>query len=372
MHGARVRPRFAMFLVACSQAPASVSMPDAGSPDRPDARPLPSDAPIDAPAPRALSVQASGATRRADAAGTSRADRRIVPGVNTIASSGQPRQFILVVPEGAQPGEVFPVLFMWHWIGGSASSFLEKGDVQAAANLQRFIAVIPFSIGANVIGTSFDTKWPFDISQSNDRMQKEFRFFDDMLSCVHAQYAIERTCVSSIGVSAGALFTAQARASAQPVPGVVRVAVGRRERDVDPAVEPGGAPAARRGAVGRRWPAGAGRREGHPRVRRDRDGLLGRLEVARARARRDGHFFIECKHNCGHVEPPLTTPAGESRYAGMWEFAMDHPYWLAAGDSPYKAEGLPPTLPSWCAIGANDAIPRSGAGCPAAENPCTN
>jgi hypothetical protein len=62
---------------------------------------------------------------------------------------------------------------------------------------------------------------------------------------------------------------------------------------------------------------------------------------------------------------------GESKYAGMWEFAMDHPYWLAAGDSPYKTDGLPPTLPAWCAIGANSATPRSGGGCPAAENPCT-
>ena len=75
-----------------------------------------------------------------------------------------------------------------------------------------------------------------------------------------------------------------------------------------------------------------------------------------------GHFFVECKHNCGHVEPPLVPPEGESKYAGMWEFVLDHPYWLPAGQSPYLTDGLPPTLPSWCGIGASSATPRSGGG----------
>jgi len=86
----------------------------------------------------------------------------------------------------------------------------------------------------------------------------------------------------------------------------------------------------------------------------------------------DGHFFVECKHNCGHVEPPLEAPLGESKYAGMWEFALDHPCWLAAGQSPYLTQGMPASMPAWCGIGAGTAIPRSGGGCPEGENPCTN
>lgn len=84
----------------------------------------------------------------------------------------------------------------------------------------------------------------------------------------------------------------------------------------------------------------------------------------------DGHFFLECRHNCGHVEPPLDPPPGGSKYAGIWQFALDHPFWLAAGQSPYLMKGLPAALPSWCAIGAGSSTPRSGGGCPAAENPC--
>lgn len=296
----------------------------------------------------------------------------LAPGTNTITSSNQVRELILVVPADPQPDETFPVLFMWHWIGGSANSFLEKGDVQAAADAQRFIAVIPVAIGANVIGTSFDTRWPFDISQTPERMEKEFRFFDDMLSCVTAQYAVNRSCVSTVGVSAGALFTAQlAQARSAYLSSFVSLSGGVNATWI------------------RSW-NGAARKlpavvlwggDGPPQMDGVKDilgcaGIGMDFSVASKSLEEgladDGHFFIECKHNCGHVEPPLTPPPGESKYAGMWEFAMDHPYWLAPGDSPYLTEGLPPTLPAWCAIGANHATPRSGGGCPAAENPCTN
>jgi len=86
----------------------------------------------------------------------------------------------------------------------------------------------------------------------------------------------------------------------------------------------------------------------------------------------DGHFLVECRHNCGHVEPPLTPVAGESQYAGMWQFALNHPFWLPAGQSPFIAAGLPASMPAWCAIGMGNSSPRSGGGCPAAENPCPN
>ena len=57
--------------------------------------------------------------------------------------------------------------------------------------------------------------------------------------------------------------------------------------------------------------------------------------------------------------------------AGMWEFALNHPFWLPAGQSPYLTTGLPAGMPEWCAIGGGNSIPRSGGGCPAAENPCS-
>jgi predicted esterase len=296
----------------------------------------------------------------------------LAPGLNAITSSGDAREFLLVVPESPMPSEQFPVLFMWHWLGGSANSFLERGDVQNAANQQRFVAVLPVSIGASVLGTSFDTRWPFDITQTQARMDQEFRFFDDMLSCVGQQLAIDRSCVSSIGVSAGALFTAQlAQARSQQLASFVSLSGGVGATLIKPW---NGAARKLPGVV--LWGG-----DGPPTMDGSRD-LLGcagigmDFSVASTQLESGltagGHFFVECKHNCGHVEPPLVPPEGESKYAGMWEFVLDHPYWLPAGQSPYQTAGLPPTLPSWCGIGASSAMPRSGGGCPPGENPCTN
>ena len=114
-------------------------------------------------------------------------------GMNTITTTGKTRQFILVVPAQVDVAETLPVLFMWHWIGGTAQGFLERGEVQAAADDQHFLAVLPVSEGASVLGTSFNTKWPFDITQSTDRMNEEFRFFDDMLACTEQQIAVNRS-----------------------------------------------------------------------------------------------------------------------------------------------------------------------------------
>ena len=81
--------------------------------------------------------------------------------------------------------------------GGSADSFLRKGEVQAAADSQRFIAVLPESKSDMIF------RWPFNVGDSAAR-QEEFKFFDDMLSCVSEQFKANSNCVSSVGVSAQA------------------------------------------------------------------------------------------------------------------------------------------------------------------------
>jgi hypothetical protein len=265
-----------------------------------------------------------------------------------------------------QPGEQYPVMFMWYWLGGSADGFISKGEVQNAVDAQRFIAVVPISAGVDVAFTSFNTQWPFDITQSSQRMTQEFQFFDDMLSCVEQQYAINQNCVSTAGVSAGALFTDQlAQARSQRLSSFISLSGGVDDMIIKP------------------W-SGATHKlpaivlwggDGPPNQDGVRDSLscLGigmdfatassELETALAH---DGHFFIECKHNCGHVEPPIDPPPGVSKFGGVWQFAWDHPFWLPAGESPY-ANGLPTSLPSWCGIGAHSATPRMGSGCPAAQ-----
>ena len=58
--------------------------------------------------------------------------------------------------------------------------------------------------------------------------------------------------------------------------------------------------------------------------------------------------------------PPIVPPMGISTFGPIWQFAFDHPYWLPSGTSPYQTTGLPLEYPDWCAIGANNAVIRTG------------
>jgi predicted esterase len=271
----------------------------------------------------------------------------LVDGYNTITSNGNSRQFRLAIPANLQPNEKLPIIFLWHWLGGSPDDFFTKGEVQTAVDTQRFLAVIPDNKGDLLF------KWPFESFQSQGRMDEEFAFFDDMLSCVSQQFDVNTSCVSSAGVSAGALFTDQlAGARAEYLSSFISLSGG-----VDGFVRPWAHPAHHLpGLV--LW--------GGPSdfcVAIDFEQASVALEDALGQ---DGNFMIECIHNCGHSEPPLDPPPGLSKYAAIWQFALDHPFWIPAGQSPYSTP-LPAGMPDWCAIGAGNAVPRvgacSGSGC---------
>ena len=70
----------------------------------------------------------------------------------------------------------------------------------------------------------------------------------------------------------------------------------------------------------------------------------------------DGHFVVECIHNCSHSTPPFEVPADMTAFAPLWDFMFAHPYWLGPGESPYDSDGLPPSMPTWCAVGVGNAV----------------
>jgi hypothetical protein len=276
------------------------------------------------------------------------------PGPNAITSGGAAREFLLVVPSGLQPSEKLPVLFLWHWLGGDAEDFLDKGEIQLAADQQRLIAAIPRSKGdLNIFG--FDPQWPYLVIASDERLEEEAVFFDDLLACIAAKYSINENCVSSAGVSAGALFTDQlAQVRSRRLSSFLSLSGG---------VGTGGTTYDTRTAV-RPW-KGADHKLpalvlwGGP---SDWCGVNFATSSALLEENliADGHYFIECIHNCKHAEPPTSPPPGESRYGGLWRFFLDHPYWLRAGESPYQLRGLPPNMPEWCGVGKDSATMRDG------------
>lgn len=269
----------------------------------------------------------------------------LVSGANTIQSGGAARQFLLALPSGIQPGESLPVIFLWHWLGGDATDFLEKGEIQAAADAQRFIGVLPEKKG-DVLFT-----WPATLLDSQARVDEELQFFDDMLACVAQKFSINKDCVSSAGVSAGALWTDQ-------------LAGSRGDRLASFISLSGGV-----GGVVKGWGNPAHKLPGivlwgGPTDSCSYSGFGLSFESAshtlEDELAKGGHFFLECVHNCGHAEPPMEAPNGGSRYQGLWQFVLDHPFWLPAGSSPYSGGALPAGMPTWCGIGKDSATPRTG------------
>ena len=266
----------------------------------------------------------------------------LMPGLNAIDSSGNLREFLLIVPEDLDPTERLPVIFLWHWLGGDAQGFLEQGDVQNAVDQFRFAAVIPES------DSSLLFRWPFTILDPESRVEEEYRFFDDMLACVGEQLNVEPNCVSSAGVSAGALWTSQ-------------LASGRGEHLSSFMSLSGGTG----GAVVRPW---GGTSHAMPAMvlwGGDMDFCIAidfsnTSQIMEQDLSDEGHFILECIHNCSHSAPPFEVAEGETAFAPLWSFVFSHPYWLAPGDSPYLSTGVPPEMPEWCGIGMGSATERVG------------
>lgn len=266
----------------------------------------------------------------------------LVPGLNMIDSTGNPREFLLIVPSDLQPEENLPVVFLWHWLGGDAQDFLEQGDVQNAVDQFRFVAVIPSSKGDVLF------QWPFSIIDPDARADEELDFFDDMLACVAEQFNVAEHCIASAGVSAGALWTGQlASARGAFLSSMLSLSGGTGGAAVKPW---GGSPHKMPAMV--LW--------GGPMdfcVAVDFNNTSIDLE---SNLEKEGHFVLECIHNCMHGAPPFEVADGETAFAPLWKFVISHPYWLQDGDSPYLASGVPEDMPEWCGIGVGGSMPREG------------
>ncbi|MDB5214861.1 MAG: uncharacterized protein JWO86_2788 [Myxococcaceae bacterium] len=300
-------------------------------------------APVPANGARALSLPAYAGACPALA---------VAPAVTTLTSSGAARTFIVVRPTTIAPGETLPVVFLWHWLGGSADAMASKLEVQAAVDARRFIGVLPVAKGDALF------RWPFEATQTQARVDEEARFFDDMLACVGAALPVNKECVSSVGVSAGALWTGQ-------------LATLRSEHLASMVILSGGV-----GGVVRGWSTTPHRLPslvlwGGPSDMYPANVPIMNFETAShsliSSLGTDGHYLLECTHNCGHAVPPFDPPAAGSGglfFDPVWRFVLDHPYWLPAAKSPYTGKPLPAAYPSWCGQGAGSAVPRpTGAAC---------
>src|SRR5690606_17809554 len=144
----------------------------------------------------------------------------------------------------------------------------------------------------------------------------------DLLSCVDAQYSVNRSCVASVGVSAGALWTVVlAGQRSEYLSSMMVLSGGTDVPQVLPYTKP-----ARQLPAFVLW---GGSSDNCATINFEQASLNLEQHLAQ-----DGHFIVECTHNCGHGTPPFEPPAGLSKFSGLWRFFLDHPYWLPAGASP--------------------------------------
>ncbi|MBM4358139.1 MAG: hypothetical protein FJ096_08505 [Deltaproteobacteria bacterium] len=265
----------------------------------------------------------------------------VVPGANTVDG----RKFLVAVPSNLGPEENPPVVFLWHWLGGSAQGFFDKAEVQSAVDFYRFIAVAMEAKG------DVQTKWPFlGIGVSEDRVNQEVKFFDRALACVNKTYGVNRNCVSSVGVSAGALWT--------------QVLASKRGKVLSSFESLSGG----EGSQGvRSWGGSEHKMPAMVLWGGKSDNCLGVFSFdtlsksLEQKLQKQGHFVVECVHNCGHSVPPFDPlPNSPTTFGVMWEFVLDHPLWLPAGDSPWKQSGFPDGFPEWCGMGVGSATQRTG------------
>lgn len=249
-----------------------------------------------------------------------------VPGYNTgFTAGGLVREFALVVPSGVDDTATYPLVFAWYHIAGNAMDFVNEVDAQALADEARAILVIPQDSGM------FEAKWPdtpLDIGQSG----VDLAMFDDLYACIAQQYAINTNCVSSIGVSAGGLWTTY-------------LATVRGQHLASNLTISGGHPTE---IVGPWWPFVSPRPYaalvmwGGPTDMLGIDfnaaslNLVGELSGA-------GNFLLRCEHDGGHGVP---APGDGDPLRTALHFVRNHPFWLA-GESPLDM-GLPDFYPSYC------------------------
>ena len=278
----------------------------------------------------------------------------LAPGMNVIRSGGSDRRFILVAPADHDPAtETLPLVVMWHHIGGEADSLVGGGEVQLSADTLRFIAVVPEKKGdlaMDIFGYEFDPAWPYLTSASDARVEEEAVFFDDMVTCVTEQLATDTSCISSAGISAGALWTSQlAQLRAERLASIVVLSGG-----TGPATSVSFLEVRDWSSASHAMPALIAW-GGTP----DQCGV--NFDTASRNVERGldegGHFVMECIHNCGHGAPPVDPEAG---LRVLWGFALDHPYWLRDGESSYLVDGMRPGTPEWCGMGVGTAVPRTG------------
>lgn len=113
-----------------------------------------------------------------------------------LQAAGQNRNFSVHIPDGAPPAGGFPLVLAFHGGGQQAAAMRRLTNLDAVADLRRFIAVYPDGI---------DRHWN-DGRSTIKNPQDDIGFVSVLIDQLQRSYPIDRARIYATGLSNGALF----------------------------------------------------------------------------------------------------------------------------------------------------------------------
>lgn len=234
-------------------------------------------------------------------------------GTNSFATGESTYDVEIVLPE--EPAGA-PVLFAWHWLGGTGSQILNYLELEALAEEQGVVVIAPDSDGAS------QYEWRFT---SEAEGNPDLLLFEDLLSCTEATWDVDLDQVFASGMSAGGLWSSyltihEARwlAATAPLSGGGDAFTYSTPEDPIPVMLTWGGVTDTYGGYS------------------FHDASLYLSEALRG----DGHFVVECEHSDGHNLPPWG-------FDYVWLFFEAHPKGV---DPEPWTDGLPGDMPDGCRL----------------------
>jgi hypothetical protein len=243
-------------------------------------------------------------------------------------SQGRMREFAFVAPTDYDPTKSYPLVFAWYHLTGNAMEFIDQLDGQALADYTQALIVVPQDTG------EYEFVWPetpLDVGNAD----VDLGLFDDLYACIGEQYNVNTQCVSSLGVSAGGLWT-------------TFLGQHRGEYLASNLAFSGGYPP---DAFWWGWQTSGHRFASMVLWGGPTDELILNFDAASRNyidhLQGDGHFVLRCEHQNGHGLPPIE-PGDTGPFESVFHFIRNHPYYKA--EDSILAAGMPEIYPDYCQL----------------------